>query len=101
MAQQDTQIAMAKESSLSSVLGIIPSLLWFTLAVILILYFRRQFIELMDFMAWRIRSGASIKISVFELGAIQVSRTTKKSLIPDTIRKDESREFHASRQQFR
>jgi hypothetical protein len=48
---------------------IIPSLLWFSLVVLILIIFREALIELALAVTWRVKSGAGIKIASFELAA--------------------------------
>ena len=59
-------------SSISAVWAALPSLLWFGLAVILLLVLRKELRQILSEFAWRLRSGAALKIASVELGSIVV-----------------------------
>jgi hypothetical protein len=50
----------------------LPGLLWFVLAVILLVVLRKEFRQILSELAWRLRSGAALKFASVELGSIVV-----------------------------
>jgi len=60
-------------NELSSFWPVLPSLLWFALAVVLLIVFGRKLGQLLTEFMWRLRSGAAIKIASVELGPIVVA----------------------------
>lgn len=83
------------------VIKLAPSFLWFCLTCGLIFYFRKQISESINVLTWRIKAGAPVKVSVFELGAVQVLPQTHRPLNEKSVRKDKFDEFHNLRKQFR
>lgn len=57
----------------SSFWPVLPSLLWFALAVVLLIVFGKKLGQLLTEFMWRLRSGAAIKIASVELGPIVVA----------------------------
>jgi len=60
------------QGSTSAAWAALPSLLWFGLAVIVLVLLRKEFREILSEFAWRLRSGAALKIASVELGLIVV-----------------------------
>ncbi len=55
------------------ILSILPSLLWFILAVVLLCVFKGVIQQLISAIIWRVKSGAQVKIASFEIGGSYVS----------------------------
>jgi hypothetical protein len=53
--------------------SVIPGLLWFVLAVFGLLLLRRQLIELLGNLSWRLRTGTAVKLFSLELGQTYVA----------------------------
>jgi len=60
------------QSSTPSAWAAIPGLLWFALVVILLVVLRKELRQILTELAWRLRSGAALKIASVELGSIVV-----------------------------
>jgi len=60
------------QSSVSAAWATLPSVLWFALAVILLVILRKDLRQILTEFAWRIRSGAALKIASVELGSVVV-----------------------------
>ena len=58
-------------SVFGEVMSIMPSILWFILVTFIVWRYRRSLEELMDIALWRLKAGAPLKVSVFELGTVQ------------------------------
>jgi hypothetical protein len=50
----------------------LPGLLWFVLAVVLLVILRKELRQIFSELAWRLRSGAALKFASVELGSIVV-----------------------------
>jgi len=59
--------------------GALPSLLWVGLAILAFLLLRRQLIDLLENLARRVRTGASIKLFSLELGQTYVAQNVGNS----------------------
>ena len=79
----------------------LPSLLWFGLALVVLLVFYRRLRSLLELVEWRLKAGAPIKLSAFELGAVQVHPGKKAPANTERVRRDEDGRFHALRQELR
>jgi hypothetical protein len=92
------QLAPAKEAvNAQGPWDLLPTLLWWIFAVAVVLIFRKPFEELLRMLAWRLKSGAALKIASFEVGAVEVSPGGGESHFPaDNVRKDNG-EFDKSR----
>jgi len=73
-AQGTTASTKAEQThdSLASFWPVLPSLLWFVFVVILVITLRKVLRQILSEFAWRLRSGAAIKIASVELGSIAV-----------------------------
>ena len=60
------------QSSTPSAWAALPGLLWFALVVILLVVLRKELRQILSELAWRLRSGAALKIASVELGSIVV-----------------------------
>jgi hypothetical protein len=60
--------AEGQEDSMDAFLSVLPSLLWFVVAVIALILFRRAIIQLVDMLVWRLRMGSAIKVASLEIG---------------------------------
>jgi len=58
--------------STPSAWAVLPGLLWFVLVVVLLLVLRKELRQILTEFAWRLRSGAALKIASVELGSIVV-----------------------------
>jgi hypothetical protein len=92
---------MGTEST--SLLTVLPALLWFVFAVIALFLFRNDLHALLSNVIWRVRAGAPLKIASFELGASYVSPTaedisTKGGLIETRV--DEQGIRHEEREAY-
>jgi hypothetical protein len=90
-----------RTATLVDVLAIVPSILWFLLAAAVFWRHRRSFGELLDIAVWRFKAGAPLKVSVFELGAVQVSPLSKVPLNDAAVRRDDGGDFYRQRQALR
>src|SRR5580704_11753103 len=59
-------------SSTPSIWPAIPGLLWFLLVVVLLFWLRKELRLILSEFAWRLRSGAALKIASVELGSMIV-----------------------------
>ena len=59
--------------------GALPSVLWVGLAIFAFFLLRRQLIDLLENLAWRVRTGASIKLFSLELGQTYVAQNVGNS----------------------
>jgi hypothetical protein len=59
-------------SSTPSIWPAIPGLLWFLLVVGLLIWLRKELRQILSEFAWRLRSGAALKVASVELGSIVV-----------------------------
>lgn len=78
---------------IQSVIPILPSLLWFLLIAVILLSFRTAIRDLISVLIWRVKTGASIRIASFELGATYISPDPSIAAATPLIevRKDEQR----------
>lgn len=79
----------------------LPALLWFALALLLLILFRKRIVRLLTLVEWRLKAGAPIKLSAFELGAVQVAPDRRVPANPNLVRADETGEFKALREKTR
>ena len=61
------------ETIIASVISIIPSLLILLLAIVLLIYFRKELRQAVSGISWRVKSGAHIKVASFELGSTYIN----------------------------
>lgn len=57
----------------ADVAAILPTLLWFIFALILLFVFKDALRELLTIVIWRVRTGSQLKVASFEIGASYVS----------------------------
>lgn len=79
----------------------LPTILWFTLAILLLVLLRHRITRLLTLIEWRLKAGAPIKLSAFELGAVQVPPGRKVPSNPALVRVDETGEFAKLREEMR
>lgn len=81
----------------------LPSVLWFTLILILLIVFQKSLRGLFGVLSWRLKCGAPVKLASVEIGAAYIphggSRSAGEGIVE--IRKDENGEFHNQRDKFR
>jgi hypothetical protein len=70
-----------------------PAILWFFLIIVLLVLFRDTIHEALTSLAWRVKSGASVKIASFELGEtyIQPGKGEPKSTKLIFVKTDKNR----------
>ncbi|MCS7001136.1 MAG: hypothetical protein NZ481_09725 [Candidatus Kapabacteria bacterium] len=84
-----------------SFLSILPSLLWFILAIVLLFVFRGAIRQLTSAIIWRVKSGAQVKIASFEIGESYVSPapTISRGKLIDIL-EDEDQQRYRERGQY-
>lgn len=65
-------LMLTAPSSANDIWAALPSLLWFGLALTLVVFLRKELRLIFSEFAWRLRCGAALKISSVELGSIEV-----------------------------
>jgi hypothetical protein len=86
----------------ADIVTILPTLLWFALALVALLLFRNTLQELLRVAIWRVKSGSQLKIASFELGASYVSPQSdfsKKGGLFD-VRVDEKGKRYEERRKY-
>jgi hypothetical protein len=63
----------------ANVWGALPSILWVGLVIIGFVLLRKQLVNLLENLAWRVRTGASIKLFSLELGQTYIAPNVGKS----------------------
>jgi hypothetical protein len=63
----------------------IPGMLWFALALLLLLLLQGELRDLIRDLSWRMRSGAAVKIGSIELGAVTVVEDMSHREVLDVI----------------
>ena len=81
--------------------NIVPSVLWFMLVVVLLVRYRDRLASIIEMIVWRIQSGAPVKLSTFELGAVQISVATRQPLNALASKPDVNDFFYEQRQSLR
>jgi len=64
------QASTTATATSASIWAAIPGLLWFLLVVVLLIMFRKELRRILSEFAWRLHSGAALKIASIELGPI-------------------------------
>lgn len=57
----------------ADIAAILPTLIWFVFALIVLFIFRNSLLDLLRIAMWRVKTGSQLKIASFELGASYVS----------------------------
>ena len=80
----------------------LSSILWFIFALIALLLFNQLLKELLKILIWRVKTGSSLKVASFEIGAGQhyVSQGAGGKNNTLMIRKDEDKSRHAERDKY-
>lgn len=79
-----------------------PTILWVVFAISIVIIFRVDISRLLKTLSWRIRTGASLKVGVIEIGQSYVSpgaNLSDKSGYVET-RKDENQARYTQREQY-